>query len=92
MPDPIPIKQAIVLTALGFIVGSAFRLSRIFAGVTAVAGVAYLGLYVRQLGFERLLQRGVEVLDILYAHPAMTGGFVLGLLVSAAWSQSDSRD
>jgi len=91
MPDPIPIKQAIVLTALGFIVGSAFRLSRIFAGVTAVAGVAYLGL-VRQLGFERLLQRGVEVLDILYAHPAMTGGFVLGLLVSAAWSQSDSRD
>ncbi len=92
MPDPIPIKQAIVLAALGFIVGSAFRLSRVFAGMAAVAGVAYIGLYVRRFGFERLLQRGVEVLDIFYAHPAMTGGFVLGLVVSAAWSQSDSRD
>jgi cytochrome c biogenesis protein CcdA len=92
MPDPISIKQAIVLTALGFIVGSAFRLSRLFASVAAVAGVAYIGLSVRRLGFERLLQRGVEMLDLLYAHPGMTGGFVLGLVLSAAWSKPESRD
>jgi len=92
MSDLIPIEQTIVLAAIGFIVGSAFRLSRFFAGAAAVSAVAYLGLYVHRFGFERLLQRGVEVLDILYAHPAMTGGFVLGLVVSAAWSQSDSRD
>jgi cytochrome c biogenesis protein CcdA len=91
MSSPIPIEQAVILAAIGFVIGSAFRLSRFFAGAAAVSAVAYLGLSVRRLGFERLLQRGVEVLDILYAHPGMTGGFVLGLLFSAVWSRPGSR-
>jgi hypothetical protein len=32
------------------------------------------------------------MLDLLYAHPGMTGGFVLGLVLSAAWSKPESRD
>jgi hypothetical protein len=91
MSSPIPIEQAIVLVAIGFIIGSAFRLSRLFAGAASVSAVAYLGLYVHRLGFERLLQRGAEMLDLLCAHPAMTGGFVVGLVLSAAWSQPASR-
>ena len=92
MSSPIPIEQAIVLAAIGFIIGSAFRLSRFFAGAAAVSAVAYLGLSVRRLGFVRLLQRGVEMLDLLYARPGMTGGFILGLVLSAAWSKPESRD
>lgn len=91
MSSPIPIEQAIVLVAIGFLIGSALRLSRLFAGAASVVAVAYLALYVHRLGFERLLQRGVEMLDLLYAHPGMTGGFVVGLVLSSAWSKPEPR-
>jgi len=92
MLTPIHIKQAVVLAAVGFIVGSAFRLSRLFAGAAAVSGTLYLGFFVQRRGLGRLVGWGLEALDMLRAHPIMTGGFVLGLMLSATWSQSNSRD